>query len=66
MIAPWDNVEQAAAEYVSLLLDTAPNGWGQHVHKVYGRSDWMMLKIERAFGCVSTHLAISAEFARRK
>lgn len=66
MSAPWDSVEQAAQEYVSLMLDTAPNGWGQHVHPVHGRSDNMLWNIQKQFGDILTSAALDCEFERRK
>ncbi len=61
-------LEEMADEYAKLLY-TQPNGWGQHVHPVFGRSDNMLMIMCRYFGNKQTHeattLAVNAEMRRQ-
>jgi hypothetical protein len=58
-------VEEYAKAYVDTVLST-PNGWGQHVHPVYGRSDIIMIVMHRKFGNIPTEKAIDKEFLSRR
>lgn len=62
----WQTVEEAAADYVSLMLDKPRNGWGQHVHPIHGPSHSMLYKIGMKFGPYETEMAVDAEFAKRR
>ena len=55
------SVEEWAKEYVKTVM-SEPNGWGQCVHPVYGRSDEMLIRMYRLFGGVPTEQAIDKEF----
>ena len=35
------NIKEDCQEYVD-LLNSAPNGWGQHIHPKHGESHWML------------------------
>ena len=54
-------LEEYAREYVKTVMSN-PNGWGQCVHPVLGRSDTILLKMYRLFGGVETEQAIDKEF----
>ena len=53
-------LEEYAREYVKTLMST-PNGLGQCVHPTLGRSDRIIIKMNRLFGSVPTELAIDKE-----
>ena len=38
------NLHEACIEYVE-LLNSPPNGWGQHIHPVYGQSHNLLRKL---------------------
>lgn len=57
-------VEDYAREYVDTMR-SQPNGWGQHVHPVYGRSDNLLLRMYRLFGHDAVDAAIDDEFRSR-
>jgi hypothetical protein len=50
-------LEELAREYV-YLLNSPPNGWGQHVHPIYGQSHAMMWHMIKTFGDIETYAAI--------
>lgn len=57
-----DDLSKLAAEYIK-LINSPVNGWGQHVHPIYGRSDVMLLKMFRTHGQEKTNDAIDAVLA---
>lgn len=65
-MAKWNTVQEAAAEYVFLMVDQKPNGWGQYVHPVHGQSHNMLFKIATQFGYEDTEAAVSAAFEKRR
>ncbi len=38
------NLREACEEYID-LLNSPPNGWGQHVHPIYGQSHNLLFKL---------------------
>lgn len=58
-------LQEYAKEYVKTVM-SQPNGWGQCVHPIFGRSDQMMIRMYRLFGGVPVEHAIDAEFKRIK
>jgi hypothetical protein len=58
-------IQQDAKDYVD-LLDSAPNGWGQHVHPQYGQSHNMLWIMHERHGKAQFDAAVDAEFAAAK
>ena len=56
---------EMAEEYVK-LLNSPPNGWGQHIHPKYGNSHRMLLAMRNRFGLEETNKAIDAAFHELK
>lgn len=56
-----ETLEEMASEYVA-LFDTAPDGWGHHVHPKYGASHWMLLAMHKRFGSKVAEAAIATAF----
>ena len=52
-------IEQLAMAYV-VTINGPANGLGQHVHPTLGRSDSIMLRMQREFGQEATHAALDA------
>ena len=52
-------LKKLAREYVG-LINSPPNGWGQHVHPVYGQSHAMLWHMIKTYGDMETHAAIHA------
>lgn len=50
-------LKDLARQYVD-LLNSPPNGWGQHVHPMYGQSHAMLWYMIKTFGDIETHWAI--------
>jgi hypothetical protein len=50
-------LEQMAREYVDLFSKPA-NGWGQHVHPIYGQSHALYWHMVETFGDLETIAAI--------
>lgn len=52
-------------EYAKIYVETItsqPNGWGQCVHPIYGKSEGIMLFMTNLFGEKATQKAIDEEF----
>ena len=43
------NLREACEEYVN-LLETPPNGWGQHIHPVHGQSHNLLAHLYKNWG----------------
>lgn len=54
-----------ARDYVE-LLNSAPNGWGEHVHPTYGPSHHMLSHMFRTFGHANANRAIDRAFQERR
>lgn len=54
-------LQDYAREYVKTVM-SQPNGWGQCVHPVLGRSDTILLNMYRLFGGAASEQAIDKEF----
>ncbi len=54
-----------AAEYVD-CLHKPPNGLGQHIHKRFGASHYVLRHMNRVFGQDATTSAITLEFKHRR
>lgn len=50
-------------EYVD-LLGSPPNGWGQHVHPIYGASHSMLWYLYRNFGQDKTESILNEMFEK--
>ena len=58
-------IDYDAKAYVD-LLNSPPNGWGQHVHPHYGQSHHMLRKCYERHGQPAFTAALDAEFKRRR
>lgn len=59
------SLELAAREYVDTVKGPE-NGLGQNVHPVYGRSDYMLHRMNSVFGEKETNAAVDAIFAEKR
>lgn len=57
-------VFEMASEYVA-CLDSQPNGWGQHIHRRFGQSHYILRYMNVKFGAKETQDAITLEFKHR-
>lgn len=54
-------------EWAKIYVDTIngpENGWGQNVHPIHGRSDFIMLRMQQEFGDTATQTAIKEALAK--
>lgn len=58
-----EQIEKDARDYVA-LLSGRPNGWGQHVHRVYGVSHNMLCLMREKHGQEAFDAAIDREIER--
>jgi len=56
-----ETLAEACAEYRALLNSPA-NGWGQHVHPLYGQSHNVLRKINAKHGALATEAELKRQF----
>ena len=59
------NLRAACGEYVN-LLETPPNGWGQHIHPVHGQSHNLLAYLYKNWGEKEVKKCIDSIFQERK
>ncbi len=55
-----------AKQYVELVSDGEPNGWGQYVHEKYGLSHHMLYLMQVRFGAGEVSDAVDKAFKKRR
>ena len=60
-----NNIRTACEEYVA-LLDSPPNGWGQHIHPIHGQSHNLLRKLYNDWSEEKVKDCLQTIFKRRK
>mgnify|MGYP003676243697 FL=1 len=58
------SIESECMEYVN-LLDSPPNGWGQHKHSKYGQSHFFLMYLYKTYGNGRVQACIDSIYANK-
>lgn len=61
----FKTIEEAVTEYIR-VLNTPPNGWGQHIDQMGRQSHFLLAEIQAKFGKVETDRELDRQFTAQE